>query len=61
MQKSLPFNDSDVFRRARIRRTTNAVGSTIQMVAVAKNPTCPGNSIGMVGEVMLSGLSKRTW
>ena len=59
MQKSLPFNDSDVLRRARIRKTTNAVGSTMQKVAVAKNPTCPGSSIGIFDEAMLSGSSVR--
>lgn len=59
MQKSLPFNDRDVFRRARIRRTTKTVGSTIHMMAVAKKPTCPGSSIGMVWEDMLSAWNKQ--
>lgn len=54
MQKSLAFDDKEDLRRARIRENTKAVGITVHIVAVAKNPTWPGNSIGIVDEAMMT-------
>lgn len=51
---SLALMDNvDLPRRPMIRRMTSVVGTTMQMAAVTRKPTCPGSSIGIVWEDML--------
>lgn len=53
MHKSLALMDNVDLWRPMIRIMTSVVGTTMQIAAVARKPTCPGSSIGMVWEDML--------